>query len=431
MNIELRYGRAAVLLEIPEKNIAKIIRPWQRQTKTDNRTVMRKSLSDSSDDIKALQERIRGKRLCLLLPDGTRGLPLKDILPEVFPLLTGCSFIRLLLCTGTHDASTPENSRITELLTKVAKQSHLPRFDICVHDCERDRCINAGTTSRGTDVLFNVAADDSDAFLVLSDVKYHYFAGYSNPIKNFVPGICAFRTAEQNHRLTLDERSTFGMHPWHPQPDRRTNPLAEDMLEAMQMITKGRCVFAFVTLSSSGTIQWAKFAPADQATAEAMSLVDEVNIRVVSSTERLIVSPGGFPHDESLYIAQRALELTKNAVKDGGEILFLTECINGFGSQRTWENFYNRLTAPVDVILSSVSNEYKLFSHKPYRFAQMIQRLRYIWIYSAMPDELLTKAHLLPTSDPQAVVNGWLDEKPDVKITVVEGANNLALQSLG
>ena len=46
-------------------------------------------------------------------------------------------------------------------------------------------------------------------------MKTHYFAGYSNPIKNFVPGICAFETTEKNHSLALHPHSSFGLHPWH------------------------------------------------------------------------------------------------------------------------------------------------------------------------------------------------------------------------
>ncbi len=40
-----------------------------------------------------------------------------------------------------------------------------------------------------------------------------------------------------------------------------------------------------------------------------------------------IVSPGGLSNDEDLYIAQRALELTRAAVTDGGEVLFLAACL--------------------------------------------------------------------------------------------------------
>jgi hypothetical protein len=105
----------------------------------------------------------------------------------------------------------------------------------------------------------------------------------------------------------------------------------------------------------------------------------------------------------------------------------LAACPNGIGEKLTIENFYNRLTAPIDQVLRSIESEYKLFSHKAYKFAQMIQRLQRIWVYSEIPDDLIEAAHLHPTHEPQAVVDNWLAEEPDARITVVDGANKIAL----
>ena len=57
----------------------------------------------------------------------------------------------------------------------------------------------------------------------------------------------------------------------------------------------------------------------------------------------------------------------------------------------------------------------------------MMQRLRQIWIYSEIPDKLIEAVHLHATHEPQAVVDGWLAEQPDAKITIVDGANKVAL----
>jgi len=109
----------------------------------------------------------------------------------------------------------------------------------------------------------------------------------------------------------------------------------------------------------------------------------------------------------------------------------LAECPDGIGEERTLEGFYNRLTAPIDEILSSTRSEYVLYSHKPYKFAQMMRRLRQIWIYSEIPDDLIEAVHLHATREPQAVVDGWLAEQPDAKITVVDSANRVALYPSG
>ncbi|MHC4423272.1 MAG: lactate racemase domain-containing protein [Planctomycetota bacterium] len=425
MKVDIHYGKGKVFLQIPEANIEEIIRPWQDETEADNAAVVRQAIRGSEAD--SFQDEVAGKRLCVLVDDGTREEPFDDIFGQLFGVLQKSSLVRFLICTGTHDAETEENNTIKRQIEEAAAKAGIENFEIHTHDWERDSFIKAGRTSRGTEVMFNVKADDAEAFLVVSDVKVHYFAGYSNPMKNFVPGVCSFETAEQNHSLALDGRATFGIHPWHRDESRRNNPLAEDQLEGMRMIVRGRPVYALVAISTSGKIQWSRFGPVDVVSGEAFTIIDERNTHTVRPVVRLIVSPGGLPNDISLYIAQRALELTKNAVTDGGEILFLAACPTGIGEKQTIEDFYNRLTADVDEIIKSIENEYKLFSHKPYKFAQMIRRLRRIWVYSEVSDDLIEAAHLHPTDKPQGVVDNWLAEEPDARITVVDGANKIAL----
>ncbi len=195
----------------------------------------------------------------------------------------------------------------------------------------------------------------------------------------------------------------------------------------MELIARGRPIWALVMLSAGTRLIWARFGPVRDVSAESFAVTDERNIRAVTPASRLIVSPGGLSNDEDLYIAQRALELTRAAVTDGGEVLFLAACPNGIGEPQTLANFYNRLTAPLDEVIQSIRQDYVLYSHKPYKFAVMIRRLRRIWMHTQIPDPLVEAAHLHPAHDPQAVVDGWLAEQPEAGIIFVDGANKVAL----
>jgi len=429
MQVDLRYGHGLISLQIPERNVAQVIRPWQDDSDSDNETFLHQAMA--SGHFERFLDEIAGKRLCVLLDDGTRDDVFEDMFDKFFAVLRASSFVRFLISTGTHNPDTPQNDRIIARIEEAVRRTGIGQFAIHAHDCDRDNFANAGATSRGTDIICSTMIDDADVFLVLSDVKVHYFAGYSNPVKNFVPGICAFRTAEQNHSLALNENSTFGIHPWHSDSSRRDNPLAADQFEGMKLIVKNRPVYAITAITTSRQIRWAGFGPIEAVSREAFDIVDQRNTHTVESVGRLIVSPGGMPNDTDLYIAQRALELTKNAVTDGGEILFLAACPNGIGEEKTMENFYNCLTLPLDEILKSIEGEYKLYSHKPYKFAQMIRRLRRIWVHSQIPDHLLETAHLFPAQEPQTVVDNWLAEQPDGQIIIVDGANKIALYGGG
>ncbi len=427
MNVDLHYGTGVVSLRVPDGNVQEIIQPWHGQESQDAAGGLRETLASEAG---TFPDDVAGKRVCVLLDDGSRDEPRADVLPPVCNLLRRAGAVQFLICTGTHKADTPKNAQIRRDVESVSRDAGLAVTRIDTHDCQADDFIDVGRTSRGTQVLVNAVADEADVFLVVSDVKVHYFSGYSNPVKNFLPGITAFRTVEQNHSLALLDESTHGAHPWHPDPDRRGNPVAEDQVEGMELIARGRPVYALTMISVARRLIWARFGPIAEASAESFRVTDERNIRTATPAPRLVVAPGGLSNDEDLYIAQRALELNRAAVTDGGEILFLAACPNGIGEPHTLPSFYNRLTAPLEEVIQSIQKDYVLYSHKPYKFAVLIRRLRRIWMHTQIPGEQVAAAHLHPASDPQAVVDGWLAEQPDVKIIFVDGGNKVALQAV-
>jgi lactate racemase len=184
-------------------------------------------------------------------------------------------------------------------------------------------------------------------------------------------------------------------------------------------------------LSAGPRLIWARFGPVRDVSAESFAVTDERNIQTVAPASHLVVSPGGGSNDEDLYIAQRALELNRAAVLDGGEVLFLAACPNGIGEPQTLANFYDRLTAPLDEVIQSIQQDYVLYSHKPYKFAVLIRRLRRLWMHTQIADDLVKAAHMHPAHDPQAVVDGWLAEQPDARIIFIDGANKVALRATG
>jgi nickel-dependent lactate racemase len=426
MKIDLHYGTGVVSLRVPDKNVQEIIRPWQGEQTQDAVAGLAQAVAGHAG---AFLHDVTGKRVCVLVDDGSRDEPLLDVLPHVCGVLRGAASVQFLICTGTHNADTPKNRQIRSEIEKACRDAGLNLTRVHAHDCKADEFRDVGSTSRGTRVLVNVLADEADVFLAVSDVKVHYFAGYSNPVKNFLPGISAFRTVEQNHSLALLEESTHGAHPWHPNPEQRNQPLAEDQVEGMQLIARSRPIYALVMISAGARLIWARFGPIEEVSAESFLVTDERNIRAVTPAARLVVAPGGLSNDEDLYTAQRALELTRAAVTDGGEVLFLAACPNGIGEPQTLANFYDRLTVPLEEVIQSIRQDYVLYSHKPYKFAVMIRRLRRIWMHSQVPDNLIEAAHLYPTHDPQAIVDGWLAEKPDTRIIFVDGANKVALRA--
>jgi len=426
VKVKLRYGQGYVNLQIPEKNLAREIQPQKAQASKDIAGTIQKALNAPQG--LTLKETITNRCVCVLIEDGTRSEPHEIIIEELACHLGDAKELTFIVTTGSHEVDSPRNREIVQSIHDNCKRHKLKPYRVIVHDGLKSPCRSLGKTSRGTLVKTNQEALDQDAYVVAADMKNHYFAGYSNPIKNFLPGICNFSTIEANHSLALHPESTFGRHPLHPDPSRRTNPVAEDMLEATHLIVGNHPVFVLATITSGSDILWAGSGDLAKVASEGFQKIDAAASFTVPRTDHIIVSPGGFPQDESLYNAQRGLELTKNAVSDGGEILFLAECAKGAAptaEARTF--FFDCLTRPLPDVISSIKREYRLYTHKAYKFAELIQRVKKIWIHTNLPQSQVKAAHLEFASNPQSVVDNWIKHDANAKILIFHEANKIAV----
>lgn len=424
MRVKVSYGDNAVDLEIPEENLAGVIKPRQVKTMDNTAAELERVLQNPHGP--HLEDLAKSKSVCVLVEDHTRDEPHWDLISAVTPLLKHANHVQFIVTTGSHVVEHPLNHEIVEMIKRAAKEARLSDYRVKIHDCFEKDMVDLGKTGRGTPVIVNKDAVGHDVYVVLADMKAHYFAGYSNVVKNFLPGVCAFATIEANHAMALDPKSTFGVHPYHPDPNRRDNPLADDMREAMEIITKGASVFTLAVVTAGRKLVWADAGRPEPVTARGIEVLDEIAAFTVEPVPRIVVSPGGYPQDKSLYHAQRALELTKNAVTDGGEVLFLAECRDGVAPEKAIENFYNKLTAPIDEVLHSIRGEYHLYEHKAYKFADLLKRVR-VKMFTELDRETVEKVHLEKVEDPQAVIDAWIREDPKVKITVLDKGNKMAI----
>jgi len=424
MQISVDYGKRRLDLDIPEENFAGLIEPTETEVIKDITGELKKALDNPHGP--PLDELAENNSVCVLVEDHTRDEPHKELLNVVAPLLSNAKSVTFIVATGSHEVEHPENLKIVDLLNAAAKEAEIQDYAVSIHDCQDDPMIVVGETSRRTPVVINAKAANHDLYVALADMKAHYFAGYSNAIKDFLPGICAFESVEANHAMAVDPKSTFGRHPYHPNPERRDNPLADDMREAYEMITEDAEAFTLSVISSSGGLSWAEAGKLEPVIRNGIQVLDETTSFTVEPTDRIIVSPGGYPQDKSLYHAQRGLELTKNAVKDGGEILFLAECRDGVAPDKAMDNFYNKLTAPLDKVVKSISGNYHLYEHKAYKFAKLLQQLK-VHMFTELAEQQVQSAHLEKVSNPQDVIDEWLSDDPDCKIMALNKGNKLAV----
>ena len=420
------FHTTSIDLRIPEENVNHFINLVSEEVGDDNIAKLKSALANSADE--ALSHWVENKRVAFIVEDATREVPIDDLFQVVMSELKTAKSIKVFIATGTHEGENDENYKIVTQLKKYAQKFSVPIEKIVIHDCQSDAFHLAGVTqSHKNKVYVNAESQDADIFFVLSDMKNHYFAGYSNALKNFLPGICKYESIERNHALALKEESTFGHHPLHPDPKRRDNPLAQDIWEGFLLITQKHPAYILATTSKHKKILWAEAGLLERVTKNGIKQVDTRMSIEVNVADKMIVSCGGYPNDESLYTAQRALELTKNGVKEGGEILFIAGCANGIGPKKSIKNFYDPLKKDLRQILSEYRNKYVMYVHKTYKFAALIQKMNQILIHSKLADNIIKDIHLHPISDPQSVVDRWLEDNPDTRINIFTQGNKLAV----
>jgi len=425
LEIEVTYGSGKVKLNIPDANLAGIIAPKKMKAKPNVLDELNQVLDNPHGQ--TLKQLVQSKSVCVLVEDHTRDEPHWELISSIVPRLVDANKVQFIITTGSHEVKHQGNLEIVKMIQRIADESHLSNYDITIHDCFSNDLVELGKTSRNTPVIVDGNAIGHDVYVSISDMKAHYFAGYSNAVKNFLPGVCGFDTIEANHSMALDSRSTFGIHPFHPEKDRRDNPLADDMREGMEIIVGKGTAFVLAVVTDGGKLLWADAGKIEPVTTGAIEFLDESASFTVTPTNRIIVSPGGYPQDKSLYHAQRAIELTKNAVLDKGQILFLAECKDGVAPENAIENFYNRLTLPLDDVLRSISGKYHLYEHKAYKFAELLKKVSRILIYSELDKETIEAVHMQKVNDPQKIVDEWITENPDVKILVLDKGNKIAV----
>jgi nickel-dependent lactate racemase len=223
------YNRSSISLNIPDDNVHYYI----DLDLPDSGKSKKESLSEAIQNSKSgsLDDFVQNKRVGLIIEDATRDVPLEDLLEVSGSALKKASSITVFIATGTHDGDNDGNRELIDYVLKSQNKFGFTLEKIVVNDCDEDAFYRAGTTSsEKNDIFVHEDSRSADVFLVFSDMKNHYFAGYSNPIKNFMPGICNYPTTERNHALALDDNSSFGRHPLHPDPDRRNNPLAGKLI---------------------------------------------------------------------------------------------------------------------------------------------------------------------------------------------------------
>ncbi|QZY56210.1 nickel-dependent lactate racemase [Crassaminicella profunda] len=330
--IKMKYGNTSMDINIHDEKFLGIIESKKEIIRQKEEEVILKALKNPIDS-KPLREIVKpSQKICIIISDVTRAWQkMSFYLPFIVDELKKSGIedkdITFLCATGTHRRQTKEEHKLL-LGDELSK-----RFGIIDHDClDEKQLVYLGKTSFQTPVKINKKAIEADHIILTGAIVFHDLAGFGGGRKSILPGIASFESIMANHALALNKNIGEGSNSEVRCGSVDKNPIHQDMIEAADFVKPS---FLFnVILNDEGSIVKAVSGHYKHAHEIGQKMVDALDgVWIREKADLVIASAGGYPKDMNLYQATKALSNAKEAVKLGGSIIILSECIEGFGNE--------------------------------------------------------------------------------------------------
>ncbi len=327
---ELKQGKGTIKFSINEKDIIGVIDNKPSTSSKTEEEVIKEALQNpiSSPNLKEIVK--VGEKICIVIPDVTRlwqksAVYLPFIVDELLQTGIVADDILFISATGSHRNQTEDEYR------QLLGDKLYGKFNIIDHDCnDKDNLIYLGNTSFGTPVTINKKAMECDHIIITGGIVYHFLVGWSGGKKSILPGIASYETIMANHGLALNKNLEDGTRSEIKCGNITNNPVHLDMEEAVALVNPS---FMFnVIMDSNGNISAAvagHYLKAHEQGRKYVDKSDSVNIR--EKADLVIATAGGYPKDINFYQSSKLLLNSREAVKEGGTLIALTECSEGLG----------------------------------------------------------------------------------------------------
>ncbi|MEG1604975.1 MAG: nickel-dependent lactate racemase [Clostridia bacterium] len=302
--------------------------------------------------------------------------------------------ITVLIALGTHRAQTEEEMR------KVASDYAFERVRVVNHDCDAPDLVYVGTTHLGTRVRVNPLVIGRKTIVVAGTV-HHLMSGYGGGRKSILPGISARDTIVQNHLHALDpieprSSALIGMG------KRLGNPLSDDMIEAARLVAP---VFSINLVVDAHTDPCAMLCGDIVAAWEkSCEIVREVaGLPIDQRADVVVCGCGGYPKDLNLYQGVKSLLNAAQAVRPGGEILFIAACPEGGGAPEFFDWIIPLRQGRLD---QALRERFTIAGYIFYAACEIMKNARVTMLSSLDPDTVRLMG-MTPYASPEALISAF------------------------
>ena len=394
MNYQIKYYKDLIPFQLPDTCQVEELLPKACPAVESETAEIKRALAHPIES-KPLADLVKpGEKVVIVTSDVTRPVPSWLILPCLLEELGKAgipdSDVTVVFGLGSHRPMTEEEKR------RLASDEVYDRV-ACI-DSDPDDCIHMGTCKNGTSVdIFRTVAE-ADRRILVGNVEYHYFAGYSGGMKAIMPGVASRESIQSNHKNMIRPGSYSG--------NLEGNPVREDIEEVAQF-----CPVDFILNVALDDHKQVAFAAAGHPVAAhraACHFLDTIyKIQIEKPADLVIVSTGGYPKDINLYQAQKSIDNAKHAVRKGGIMLVAASCKEGYGSE-TFGKWIKNYDTPEERI-AAIHEHFELGGHKSAALA-LVQQNCTIYLVTDMEDDLVTKANMVPFHNLQTAIDAAIEK---------------------
>ncbi len=367
MTVDLKFGKEVLKANFKEENLMAVLRgdfPPSPTKEQETEEILR-SIREPIGTQPLSKIAKPGEKVVIMASDITRPSPSYKILPPILSELNAAgvpdSDITVMFGMGIHRAHTKE-----EHIALVGEEVY---NRITCRDSTEDEYVLVGTSSQGTPYYVNSVVAKADLLICTGNIEYHWFAGYSGGAKAILPGACNYETIKHNHSMISKEGTGSGVI--------QGNPVRKDIDEISRFLDIGFIVNVVLNDKKEVLKSFAgHYIEAHRAGCEYLDSVYAKSIP--EKADVVVVSCGGYPKDINIYQAQKALDNANLAVKDGGTVIMVGSCKEGYGED-VFEEWVNEASSAQD-ILDRIKREFQLGGHKAAGFAKVLVRAKIVLV---------------------------------------------------
>jgi lactate racemase len=300
----------------------------------------------SSDQVRAFVHEqlggveLDGRSLCVVVPDGTRSVPLPLLMAAVHEAVHGrVTRITVLVALGTHSAMS-EDALATRLgYERGALEERYPGTTVLNHawwdddtfadvgtiSAQRIGELSNGMLDHTAHVRINRAVVEHDLTLILGPVFPHEVVGFSGGNKYLFPGLSGRELIDLSHWLgaLITSAQIIGT--------RGVTPVRALINEAAAMVPGKRLALCVVTKSRTNDLHSIAFGDPIAAWAAAADVSAESHVRYLDAPVQRVLSLVPEKYDD-MWTGAKGFYKVEPIVADGGEVVLYAPHITGISA---------------------------------------------------------------------------------------------------